>query len=60
MTLLQRVHDHPNRELTAEEQMLLDTSYDGFVRSGALLDEAGKEKLRKLTEEEGQGKEDIV
>ena len=45
------VHDHPNRELTAEEQMLLDTSYDGFVRSGALLDEPGKEKLRKLTEE---------
>ena len=45
------VHDHPNRELTAEEQMLLDTSYDGFVRSGALLDEGGKEKLRKLTEE---------
>ena len=45
------VHDHPNRELTAEEQMLLDTSYDGFVRSGALLDEEGKEKLRKLTEE---------
>ena len=45
------VHDHPNRELTAEEQMLLDTSYDGFVRSGALLNEEGKEKLRKLTEE---------
>ena len=45
------VHDHPNRELTPEEQMLLDTSYDGFVRSGALLDEEGKEKLRKLTEE---------
>ena len=45
------VHDHPNRELTAEEQMLLDTSYDSFVRSGALLDEEGKEKLRKLTEE---------
>ena len=32
------VHDHPNRELNA-------------VRSGALLDEEGKEKLRKLTEE---------
>ena len=45
------VHDHPNRELTPEEQMLLDTSYDGFVRSGALLDEAGKKKLRALTEE---------
>ena len=24
-------HDHPNRELTPEEQMLLETSYDGFV-----------------------------
>lgn len=45
------VHDHPNRELTPEEKMLLDTSYDGFVRSGALLDEEGKEKLRELTEE---------
>jgi len=45
------VHDHPNRELNAEEKMLLETSYDGFVRCGALLDEEGKEKLRKLTEE---------
>ena len=45
------VHDHPNRELNAEEKMLLDKSYDGFVRSGALLDEEGKEKLRKITEE---------
>ena len=45
------VHDHPDRELNGEEQMLLDTSYDGFVRSGALLDEAGKQKLRNLTEE---------
>ncbi|EFI73350.1 MULTISPECIES: M3 family metallopeptidase [Segatella] len=40
-----------HRELTPEEQMLLNNSYDGFVRSGALLDEKGKEKLRKLTEE---------
>ncbi len=45
------VHDNPDRELTPEEKMLLDKSYDGFVRSGALLDEAGKDKLRKLTEE---------
>ena len=45
------VHDHPNRELNAEEQMLLETSYDGFVRNGALLDDEGKEHLRKLTEE---------
>jgi peptidyl-dipeptidase Dcp len=44
------VHEH-HRELTAEEQMLLDKSYDGFVRSGALLNEDDKNKLRKLTEE---------
>ena len=31
--------------------MLLDNCYEGFVRSGALLDEAGKERLRQLTEE---------
>lgn len=40
-----------HRELTPEEEMLLNNSYDGFVRSGALLDEEGKNKLRKLTEE---------
>lgn len=44
------VHEH-HRELTPEEQMLLENCYDGFVRSGALLDDEGKEKLRKLTEE---------
>ena len=44
------VHRH-HRKLTAEEKMLLDNCYDGFVRSGALLDEAGKERLRQLTEE---------
>ena len=44
------VYEH-HRELTPEEKMLLDNAYDGFVRSGALLDEEGKEKLRKLTEE---------
>ena len=31
--------------------MLLDNCYDGFVRSGALLDAEGKERLRQLTEE---------
>ena len=46
------VEDTPApRELTAEEQRLLEKSYDGFVRSGALLDEAGKEKLRAISEE---------
>ena len=44
------VYEH-HRELTPEEEMLLNKTYDGFVRSGALLDEAGKERLRKLTEE---------
>ena len=44
------VHRH-HRKLTPEEKRLLDNCYDGFVRSGALLDEAGKERLRQLTEE---------
>ena len=47
---IKAVHLH-HRRLTPEEKMLLDNCYDGFVRSGALLDEAGKEKLRQLTEE---------
>ncbi len=47
---IRKVHLH-HRKLTAEEKMLLDNCYDGFVRSGALLDEAGKQKLRELTEE---------
>ena len=44
------VYEH-HRELTPEENRLLENSYDGFVRSGALLDEAGKNRLRRLTEE---------
>lgn len=47
---IRQVHLH-HRRLTDEEQRLLDDCYDGFVRSGALLDEQGKEHLRKLTEE---------
>ena len=39
------------RPLTPEEKTLLDKSYDGFVRSGALLDDKDKEKLRTLSEE---------
>lgn len=49
---VKHVYDH-HRELTPEEQMLLEKSYDGFVRSGALLDDEGKDHLRKLTEEAG-------
>ena len=44
------VYDH-HGELTPEEQTLLEKCYDGFVRSGALLDDEGKERLRKLSEE---------
>ncbi len=44
------VHRH-HRRLTPEEKVLLENTYQGFVRSGALLDKEGKEQLRKLTEE---------
>ena len=44
------VYEH-HGELTPEENCLLEKSYEGFVRSGALLNEAGKDRLRKLTEE---------
>ncbi len=47
---IRQVHLH-HRKLNAEEKMLLDDCYEGFVRSGALLDEAGKKRLRELTEE---------
>ena len=47
---IRQVHLH-HRKLTPEEKRLLDNCYEGFVRSGALLDEAGKERLRQLTEE---------
>lgn len=47
---IKAVYDN-HRELTPEEEMLLNKSYDGFVRSGALLSDKEKEHLRKLTEE---------
>ena len=47
---VKHVHLH-HRRLTPEEKMLLDNCYMGFVRSGALLSEEGKERLRRLTEE---------
>ena len=47
---IKAVHDN-HRPLTPEEECLLQKSYDGFVRSGALLDEEGKAKLRALTEQ---------
>ena len=47
---IRHVYEH-HRELTPEETMLLNTNYDGFVRSGALLSDADKERLRDITEE---------
>ena len=47
---IRKVHLH-HRKLTPEEKMLLDNCYDGFVRSGALLDDTDKKRLRQLTEE---------
>lgn len=44
------VHRH-HRRLTKEEQRLLNNSYQGFVRSGALLSDEDKERLKKLSEE---------
>jgi len=38
-------------KLDAEQQMLLDKAYKKFVRGGALLSPADKEKLKKINEE---------
>lgn len=38
-------------DLTPEQQMLLQNSYDGFVRSGANLSEQNKEKFRTISTE---------
>lgn len=38
-------------ELTAEQQTLLENTYQSFTRNGALLSDGDKEKLRKLDEE---------
>ena len=49
---IKAVHDNPGRQLTGEEQRLLDDVYEGFTRSGALLPEDEKkvlaEKKQKL------------
>ena len=42
---------HYHRYLTKEEQRLLQVEFEGFTRSGALLNDEDKEKLRKLSEE---------
>ena len=39
------------RELTPEENTLLETSYEGFVRAGAALDEQQQQRLREINNE---------
>ena len=38
-------------DLTPEQSMLLEKTYKGFVRNGALLDEAGKVELREINKD---------
>ncbi len=40
--------DKKQYDLNDEQEMLLNETYKGFVRSGALLDEAGKKALEKI------------
>ncbi len=53
--LFQRVKtlwdDRDNHTLTTEQQTILKDTYDGFVRSGALLDPAQKIRMRELNEQ---------
>lgn len=47
------VYEH-HGELTAEEQTLLEKTYDGFIRSGANLSAADKERFREMSKELSQ------
>lgn len=44
------VYEH-HRDLSPEEQMLLEKSYDAFIRNGAGLSPEKKEKLREVNKE---------
>ena len=43
------VKEHAPATLTDEQRMLLNNTYDGFLRSGAALDAAGKERYRDIS-----------
>ena len=48
---VKKVHDaSASLQLTAEQKMLLENTYKGFVRSGALLNAADKQELRTMNE----------
>ncbi|MCL1668017.1 M3 family metallopeptidase [Elizabethkingia ursingii] len=47
---IKKVYDEKtNYELNEEQQTLLNETYKGFVRNGALLNEEDKEKLKKIS-----------
>lgn len=49
---IKSVYDSRDKlDLTPEQHMLLDNTYKQFVRSGANLSEAGKERFRQIGEE---------
>ena len=46
---IKKVYDEKSKyNLNEEQQMLLDETYKGFVRSGALLNDANKENLKQI------------
>jgi len=46
---IKKVYDEKDQyDLNEEQEMLLEETYKGFVRSGALLNDADKEKLQKI------------
>ncbi|WP_353149213.1 M3 family metallopeptidase [Chryseobacterium sp.] len=47
---IKKVYDEKEKyDLNEEQKMLLDETYKSFVRSGALLNEEDKEKLKKIS-----------
>lgn len=49
---IKKVYDNRTQlNLNEEQQTLLEDSYKGFVRNGALLNEADKEKLKEINKE---------
>ena len=47
---IKKVYDQKEKyHLNEEQEMLLNETYKGFVRSGALLNEEDKEKLKKIS-----------
>ena len=47
---IKKVYDEKDQyQLNEEQQTLLDNTYKGFVRSGALLNEADKETFKKIS-----------